>query len=131
MIPGFKDQMSSLKWWTRFSRHSIMGILKSVCSSWFAPISRDKYEHTLLRVPIKRHNKAELSDCLWRWQSARMYFPFQLLVYWGQLFKPQASIYQTICRWKEILEDIAVRNVESYCTKCIVQNVEILSLTKW
>ena len=29
-----------------------MGTLKSVCSSWFAPISRDKYEHTLLRVPI-------------------------------------------------------------------------------
>ena len=29
-----------------------MGTLKSVCSSWFAPILRDKYEHTLLRVPI-------------------------------------------------------------------------------
>ena len=29
-----------------------MGTLKSVCSSWFALISRDKYEHTLLRVPI-------------------------------------------------------------------------------
>ena len=29
-----------------------MGTLKSVCSSWFAPISRDKYERTLLRVPI-------------------------------------------------------------------------------
>ena len=25
-----------------------MGTLKSVCSSWFALISRDKYEHTLL-----------------------------------------------------------------------------------
>ena len=31
-----------------------MGTLKSVCSSWFALISRDKYEHTLLRVPIIR-----------------------------------------------------------------------------
>ena len=29
-----------------------MGTLKSVCSSWFALISRDKYEHTHLRVPI-------------------------------------------------------------------------------
>ena len=26
--------------------------LKSVCSSWFALISRDRYEHTHLRVPI-------------------------------------------------------------------------------
>ena len=29
-----------------------MGTLKIVCSSWFALISRDKYEHTHLRVPI-------------------------------------------------------------------------------
>ena len=29
-----------------------MGTLKSVCSSWFALMSRDKYEHTHLRVPI-------------------------------------------------------------------------------
>ena len=29
-----------------------IGTLKSVCSSWFALISRDKYEHTHLRVPI-------------------------------------------------------------------------------
>ena len=29
-----------------------MGTLKSVCSSWFALISRDKYEHTHLRGPI-------------------------------------------------------------------------------
>ena len=29
-----------------------MGTLKSVCSSWFALISCDKYEHTQLRVPI-------------------------------------------------------------------------------
>ena len=29
-----------------------MGTLKSVCSSWFALISFDKYEHTHLRVPI-------------------------------------------------------------------------------
>ena len=32
-------------WWT--------GTLKSVCSSWFALISRDKYEHTHL-IPIKK-----------------------------------------------------------------------------
>ena len=31
-----------------------MGTLKSVCSSWFALISRDKYEHTHLRVPISK-----------------------------------------------------------------------------
>ena len=29
-----------------------MGTLKSVCSSLFAFISHDKYEHTHLRVPI-------------------------------------------------------------------------------
>ena len=31
---------------------TFMGTLKSVCSSWFALISSDKYEHTHLRVPI-------------------------------------------------------------------------------
>ena len=31
---------------------AVMGTLKSLCSSWFALISRDKYEHTHLRVPI-------------------------------------------------------------------------------
>ena len=30
-----------------------MGTLKSVCSSWFALISCDIYEHTHLRVPIE------------------------------------------------------------------------------
>ena len=30
----------------------LMGTLKSVCSSWFALISRDIYEHTHMRVPI-------------------------------------------------------------------------------
>ena len=30
-----------------------MGTLKSVCSSWFALISRDQYEHTGLVVPMK------------------------------------------------------------------------------
>ena len=30
-----------------------MGTLKSVCSSWFALISRDKCEHTHLRVPMR------------------------------------------------------------------------------
>ena len=34
-----------------------MGTLKSVCSSWFALISRDIYEHTHLRVPIFEERK--------------------------------------------------------------------------
>ena len=32
--------------------YSTMGTLKSVCLSWFALMSRDKYEHTHLRVPF-------------------------------------------------------------------------------
>ena len=37
-----------------------MGTLKSVCSSWFALISRDKYEHTLLRVPIQQQGLGKI-----------------------------------------------------------------------
>ena len=38
-------------------KFNCMGTLKSVCSSWFGLISRDKYEHTHLRVPIQCHSK--------------------------------------------------------------------------
>ena len=52
----FKSMAFSCKFWgISFIWSSInlfMGTLKSVCSSWFALISRDKYEHTHLRVPI-------------------------------------------------------------------------------
>ena len=37
-----------------------MGTLKSVCSSWFPLISRDKYQHTHLRVPMLQPNECTL-----------------------------------------------------------------------
>ena len=37
----------------KYTLKKSIGTLKSVCSSWFGLISRDKYEHTHLRVPIK------------------------------------------------------------------------------
>ena len=39
-----------------------MGTLKSVCSSWFGLISRDKYEHTHLRVPMNPPER-KLAKC--------------------------------------------------------------------
>ena len=45
--------------WSQFV-HFNMGTLKSMCSSWFPLISRDKYEHTHLRVPIGKVFPREL-----------------------------------------------------------------------
>ena len=46
-----------------------MGTLKTVCSSWFALISRDKYEHTHLRVPMTT------KECLHRYSSGFLIKP--------------------------------------------------------
>ena len=38
--------------------------LKSVCSSWFALISRDIYEHTHLRIPMQHLEKRSFETIL-------------------------------------------------------------------
>ena len=71
----FKSMAFSFKFWgISFIWSSInlfMGTLKSVCSSWFALISRDKYEHTHLRVPIHNCNHKKKYQNFHKWNLSR------------------------------------------------------------
>ena len=77
-----------------------MGTLKSVCSSCFSLISRDKYEHTHLRVPNNKHFPLSASSAsLLKLQIFKIYlanFKFD------DLCKPWISVDLCDCQFQSV-----------------------------
>ena len=75
-----------------------MGTLKSVCSSWFALISRDIYEHTHLRIPISDKSVDENSMMSMNSYKKYPYFTFEMFRFISKYIS-FFKITDYVCNW--------------------------------